>query len=229
MKHCTGRIALVTGGSRGIGNAIALKLATENFKVVIADITSPEKTHENITYYYCDLTKGKDIDKLHSDVLGEIGEPDLIVLNAGIGIHELLTEGDPEKWQYLININVMAALRCIRSFVPLLVKNKKGDVVFISSVAANKPYCYGGIYSASKTALDMIAETLRLETSPCIRVTIIRAGATATNFFSTSGNLPKDNGILHAEDIAEDVFYAINKPDGKQINMIITRPANQEF
>ena len=226
--------ALVTGGSNGIGLAIAQKLSRENFKVTIADIVDYKGTDKKIDFKYCDVSKAEQVNELFNHVLGKSGAPEILVLNAGQGIREKLTEGDPEKWQKVFDINVMGALRCIRAFLPQMMERKQGHVVIISSVAANQPHPYGGIYSASKTALEVIAETLRLETIPHINITVVSPGITDTNFFKNelSGNTSKEEmgmGSITPEEIAEDVYYAINKKRGTSINKIITRPIAQSF
>ena len=111
-------------------------------------------------------------------MLQNTGLPGTLTLNAGKGIHETLTEGDPDKWKSVLDLNVMGVLRYIRSFVPEMISQKQGKVIFMSSVAASKPYTYGAVYSASKAAVEMIAETLRLETLPHVAVTTINAGIT---------------------------------------------------
>ncbi|MCR5862034.1 SDR family oxidoreductase [Flavobacterium sp. J372] len=222
--------ALVTGGSSGIGKAIALKLAEEKYKVVNADVIEPAYTHCNIRYISCDVSKSSDVTNLFTSVKNDLGTLGILVLNAGKGNHELLAEGDPEKWQDVVNLNIMGTLRCIRAFVPQMLENKKGDVVIISSVSSGKAHTYGGVYSASKAAIDMISETLRIETEPHIRVTTVKPGTAATGFFKNSGR--KDyypDASLTAENIAEDVWYAINKPPGTSINTIVTRPTGQLF
>lgn len=227
-------IAIVTGGSSGIGKAISLKLAQEGITVIIADIVFPDHMHENIHFRLCNVTLGDEVDALYQWVQDNIGTPDILVLNAGRGIHEKLTEGDPEKWFYIFNLNVMGALRLVRSFVPKMVERESGKVIFISSVSASNPYTYGGIYSASKAALETVAETLRLETSPHINVSIIAAGITETEFFEhqISGSNSVESigmGSLACEDIADDVWYAINKNGEASINKIVTRPLGQTF
>ena len=126
----------------------------------------------------------------------------------------------------------MGVLRCIRAFVPPMQDMSKANVVFISSVAAKQPYNFGGVYGASKAAVEMIADTLRIETAPHIAITTIVSGITNTGFFkdrTDRDTLFKDTGSLNAEHIADDVFYTINQPPGKCINAIITRPSGQEF
>jgi len=226
-------MVLVTGGTGGIGFAIAKKFAGANFRVVNADVAEPQAEAEGVEYKKCDVSNGEDVDALFKWLNDKRQLPEVLVLNAGKGIHEQLTEGDPEKWLDILQLNVMGVLRCIRAFVPPMKERKKGHVVFISSVAATKAYAYGGIYSASKAAVEMIAETLRIETLPDIKVTIVAAGVTDTGFFDNqvSGHTTAEGigmGSLSAEDVAEDVFYAVTKQGGS-INKIITRPAGQDF
>jgi NADP-dependent 3-hydroxy acid dehydrogenase YdfG len=229
------RTALITGGCSGIGLAIAKKMANEGLLVIIADIKPPKETISgNIHYIQCDISSGSNVDSLYGQISNSFRLPDILVCNAGRGIHERLAEGDPEKWKIAFDVNVMGTLRCIRSFVPDMIKNKNGDVVFISSVSANQPYEYGGIYAATKSSLEVIAETLRIETLPDLRVTIIAPGTTKTGFFTNliSGYQSVDDMGFEAispNDIAESVWYAIDKPKGISINKIIVRPTGQIF
>lgn len=234
QKAALPKTALVTGGSSGIGLAIANKFSQNKIKVAVADIQEFPGDHENIFYKNCNVSGSGDVDKLYSWTVDTIGHPEILVINAGRGIREKLTEGDPEKWQEIINTNIMGALRCIRAFTPNMLEQNKGHVVIISSVAAGQPHPYGGIYSATKTALEVIADTLRLETVPHLSITTICPGITDTGFFSNqiAGNHSIEDlgmGAISPEEIAEDVFYAINKKNGTTINKIITRPIAQSF
>ena len=235
MKKSTySRIALVTGGSSGIGKAIAQKLSSEGIKVIVADVNEDPEMASKIEFRKCDISKGKDVDDLYSWTTENIGHPNYLILNAGQGIQEKLTEGDPEKWKNILDINILGALRCIRAFTPNMTSQKSGNVVFISSVSANQPHPYGGVYAASKTALEVIAETLRLETLPHINVTVVSPGIVDTAFYKhqVSGNNSVEEmgmGAISPEEIADDVWYALNKKKGTSINKIITRPTLQDF
>lgn len=226
-------VALVTGGAGGIGKAIAEKLAAADVDVVVADVVPPKNNVNNIIYRHCDVTRGTDVDALFAWMAQTTGLPDVMVLNAGKDMHEKLTEGDPEKWEYTLQLNVMGVLRSIRAFVPQMEQNKKGDVVFISSVAAGRAYEYGGVYSATKAAVEVIAETLRIETSPCIRVTVISAGITDTAFFNNRGNGSNAESIgmgsMEPDEIADDVIYALSRQRNTVVNRITVRPAKQDF
>lgn len=228
------KTALITGGSNGIGLAIARKFADNNIKVAIADVKNYTGENPEILYKECDVSNGVEIDELYNWTTKNLGHPEILVINAGRGIREKLTEGDPEKWQQIINTNIMGALRPIRAFLPHMIEKKRGSVVVISSVAAGNPHPYGGIYSATKSALEVIAETLRLETIPHINVTVISPGVTNTEFFQNQmagGHSIEelDMGMIAPEEIAEDVFYSISKKNGTSINKIITRPTAQSF
>lgn len=231
-KHAS-KIALVTGGSSGIGRAVVKKLADAGAQVVVADIQQNDLSLPAI-FRRCDVTNRNDISELFHWMLENVGTPDILILNAGRGIKEKLTEGDPEKWQQILDINLMGSLRFIRAFVPQMLQKKQGHVVFISSVSANQPHPYGGIYSASKTALEIIAETLRQETLPHIKVTVVSPGIVETDFFQNqlSGSTSIEEmgmGSIQAEEIAEDVLYALEKKNGTCINKITTRPVCQSF
>lgn len=228
------KTAIVTGGSSGIGKAVVKKLTKEGLKVVAADITKGTE-EEGVLYRNCDVTRGTDVDEMYAWYHENFSSPpEILVLNAGLGIQEKLTEGDPEKWQQVINTNLMGPLRVIRSFVPDMLKEKRGSIIFISSVSANQPHEYGGVYSASKTALEVVAETLRIETLPHLRIVVVSPGIVATSFFENqlSGRNSlegMDTGSLLPEEIAEDIWYALSKRAGSSINKIITRPTDQLF
>lgn len=233
-KHAFSKIALVTGGSSGIGKAIAGKLSNEGIKVIVADVADAKDRPSAIEFRHCDISKAEDIDLLYSWITENFGHPDYLILNAGVGIQEKLTEGDPEKWKKVLETNVLGTLRCIRAFTPQMMSQEHGNVVFISSVSANQAHPYGGIYAATKTALDVIAETLRLETLPHINVTVVSPGIVDTAFFKhqiSGGDTIEQMGMgaIDPREIAEDVWYALNKKKGTSINKIITRPTLQNF
>lgn len=225
---------LITGGSNGIGLATGKKLLESGYRVIIADKELPSFEAEQLFFKMIDLTNAAQVEELSSWIHSEFGSIDILILNAGQGIQEKLTEGDPEKWQKIIDLNLMGPLRCIRAFVPEMMNREGGDVIFISSVAANQPHPYGGIYSATKTALEVVAETLRLEVEAKLRITIVSPGITNTGFFSNqvSGFTSVeelDMGAIEPGEIADDILYALNKKKSTAINRIVTRPVKQEF
>ncbi|MDX5346668.1 MAG: SDR family NAD(P)-dependent oxidoreductase [Hymenobacteraceae bacterium] len=227
------RQALISGGSSGIGKAIAAQLSAKGAATAIADLTSAATT-PNDNFYNCNITNPTDIDSLFQQLQQKNQLPDTLICCAGRGIHEKLTEGDPAKWQQVLELNIMGALRLIRAFVPQMLERGFGDVVLVSSVAAGKAFEYGGVYAASKAALETIAETLRLEVLPQVRVFTIAPGVTDTRFFENeiSGYKTVENmglGALSADEVAEAVVYALSRPRHVAWNHLTLRPAHQPF
>ncbi|AHM58357.1 short chain dehydrogenase [Flammeovirgaceae bacterium 311] len=236
MGSISHKIALISGGAGGIGRAIANLLAKDGVNTVIADLREPLEKDQHLYYHKTDISDAAAINSLYSYVQEQHGNPDLIVCNAGMGIKERLAEGDPEKWQQVFNLNVMGHLRTIRAFLPqMLQKNYTTDVVFISSVAARKPHEWGGIYAASKAAVQSLAETLRLEVQPKVRVSTVLPGVVDTDFFAhtmggdTASAESFGWGSLSAGEVAEAVYYIISRPPGVAVNEITLRPAAQAF
>src|SRR5690606_21152592 len=122
----------------------------------------------------CALTNTqKEHVKQLSEMVQSKGNLQLLVLNAGRGIHEKIREGDPEKWIEIINLNLIGTLRVLRALLPFMTS---GNILFVSSISSSHPYPYGGVYAATKSALDTLAETLRQEELPDIAVSVINAG-----------------------------------------------------
>lgn len=232
------RVAVVSGGSSGIGHAIVQKFINHDIIVVNADVRQVEsRTSFNsgrYLYQKTDISSVEDNQQLHSYVHSKTDCPSILICNAGVGIHEKLSEGDPEKWLRVINVNLVGTLRILRTFLPDLLKHKQSDIIFISSVAANNPYEYGGIYSATKAALDSIATTLRLELKEKGRVTVISPGVVDTSFFNSmvSGSLDIASigyGSLSPDEVAEAALYALTRPSSQVVNNITLRPVKQHF
>ena len=227
-----GRKAIITGGSSGIGKSITRKLSASGYTTVVADVQAPAPESKQSHFFPVDLTHPDEIDTFHRKVMDAVGVPDVLVLNAGQGIHEKLTEGDPNLWEQVFRLNVFSTLRLVRAFAPAMLGQGRGDIIFMSSVSSQKAFPYGGIYGASKAALDMIAETLRLEVQPMIRVTTLHPGVVNSDFFSNiihGAQTPESIGwgAVSPDQIADAVLFAIHQPAGVAVNDIVIRPAAQ--
>lgn len=223
------KIAVVTGAASGIGKAIADKLSANSYAVVSADIH--QSGSDRIDEVQCDVTSGDDIDKLYRYVKDRYGIPDVLISNAGQGIHEKLSEGDPEKWKTVLDVNVVGALRLIRAFLPEMIGRKSGDIVFISSTAALRAYEYGAVYAASKAALNMIADTLRLEAKD-LRISVVAPGVVDTPFFEhmiSSNHTVEDIGLgsISPQQVADVVLNLVTMPQDTAISRVVITPKNQ--
>src|SRR5690606_41206735 len=106
-------LAIITGGSSGIGNAICKRLLEDGYHVINADINPPRQEQPaNYRHIKCDVTRRQDVNEL-SNLVQDNGVPEILILNAGRGIHEKLREGDPEKWIDIINLNICVTLRVL--------------------------------------------------------------------------------------------------------------------
>lgn len=234
-KNVRGRIALVSGGGSGIGLATAKKLAGAGIKTIAADIQFPSSFPDSIIGIECNIANSKEVSDLFEKIKNQTGLPNILVCNAGRGIHEKLTEGDPEKWKEVLDLNIMGALRLIRAFVPFMTEEKQGDVIFTSSVSAQRAYEYGGIYAASKCALEKVAETLRLEVqNDNVRITTVAPGVVDTGFFKNSISATHTAedigwGAVSPEEIAEMIFFALSQKQGTSLNYLTVRPTVQPF
>lgn len=229
-----GQTALVTGGASGIGRATAEHLAAGGARVLVADVRPLAETGSGITSLCVDVGDPEAIEALRHDIESRWGPLDVLISNAGRGVHERLAEGDPAKWAEAFETNVMGAVRMVRAFVPGMLEQGDGDIVFVSSVAARQAYEWGGIYSASKAALEQIAETLRLEVQPTLRVATVVPGVVDTQFFDHSVGAAPDPesigwGALSPSDIAEVVVFALSREDDVAVNRVVVRPSDQPF
>jgi NAD(P)-dependent dehydrogenase (short-subunit alcohol dehydrogenase family) len=210
-----GQVALVTGGSRGIGKAIAAKLARLGASVSVCgrDPQALQATAEQlralpvkVLAQAADVTKAADIAALVHATETQLGPITLLVNNAGIGnpgfgpVNEK-SEGD---WDRVLDTNLKSAFLVSRTVAPLMIQRRRGDIINISSLAGKTTFAGGALYCASKWGLQgltgCMAEDLR---QYGIRVSVICPGSVATEF---SGRGPKDpSKVLTADDVAHAV------------------------
>jgi len=190
-KRFSGRLSLVTGATSGIGRAVALALAAEGAHVIAMGRKKRglEALDDEIkalggaaTLVPLDLRKGDGIDELGGVIYQRWKKLDILVANAGIlGPLSPLAHVQPKQWQDVIDINLTANFRLIRSMDALLRASDAGRAVFISSSAAQSSRAYWGPYAASKAALETLALTYAAETRQSqIKVNVINPGATRT-------------------------------------------------
>ena len=190
-KPFAGRIALVTGASRGIGRAVSLALAEAGAHVVLVARTTGalEDVDDEVrarggqaTLVRLDLRKGEQVDALGPSLYQRFGKLDILVANAGIlGPLSPLTHVPEDKWADVMNINLTANWRLIRTLDPLLQRSDAGRAVFVSSGAATAKNAYWGPYAVSKAGLEALVKTYAHEVaSTAVRVNLINPGPIRT-------------------------------------------------
>ena len=231
-----GTVAIVTGGSRGIGLAIAAKLAEMGCEVVITARKRDEleKATQSIRNsggkcdgIACDVSSLSDVQQLANKLSAQRKKLRIVVNNAGIGgFSSPLHETDPETWDKIINTNLRGVYYMIRSFAPVLIANGGGDFVNISSLAGKNALPNGATYSASKWGLNglsySVAEELRGHN---IRVTVVCPGSVNTDLSPHTGkNLSK---MLQAADVAHVVAMVVTQAPQSFASEILLRPTQK--
>ena len=236
-------IALITGGSSGIGAATARRLAAEGFHVIIAarrtDRLEALAKEIGATAVTADVTDPADVATLVSTVDSLGGELTLLVNNAG-GARgsEDIAAAKIADWQWMYEVNVLGTVRVTQALLPALERSGAGTVVVLSSTAGLIVYEGGGGYAAAKHAQTAVAETLRLELNGRpIRVVEVDPGMVRTEEFALNrfdGDAAKAAKIyegvpepLTAEDIADCIAWCATRPHHVNIDRLVVRPLAQ--
>ena len=198
-----GQVAVVTGGSVGIGLAVAKGLAAEGVNLVLCARNEERVVQEanlistkfgvNTLGIAADVTKAEDIERLVAQTKAEFDGVDILINNAGTGSNEKIMDAPDEKWQYYWDLHVMAALRLSRGLVPLMRSRGGGVIINNASICAKQPLDYEPIYNVTKAALMMFSKNLSEEViSNGIRVNCINPGLILTpDWIKTAKQLTK--------------------------------------
>lgn len=222
LKRLEGRIALVTGASRGIGNAIARRYAAEGAHVIaVARKTRDlEQLDDDInalggtaTLVPMDLAKWEQVDGLAAPLAERFGKLDILVGNAAIlGTLTPVPQIEPKEWDQAFRINVHANWRLIRALDPLLRASDAGRAMFVTSGITRMSAPYWGVYAATKAALEKIVETWAVEMqNTSVRVNVINPGPTRTRM-RASAFPGEDATSLPAPDDIMEAFVAAASP-----------------
>jgi NAD(P)-dependent dehydrogenase (short-subunit alcohol dehydrogenase family) len=232
MSH--GRVALVTGGTRGIGAAIARRLARDGFATFISG--TREQTLEeafarfseeglSIRGFAADARREEDQKRLVESVSAEAGRLDVLVNNAGIGNFAPVDKLSPDDFRAVIETNLLGAYYAVYYAAPLMKKTGGGFIVNIASLAAVNPFAGGSAYNASKFGLLGFSEAAMLDLRhDGIRMAAVLPGSVATEFGHSHGNR-EHSWMLQAVDVAEAVADLVRFPDRAIPSRIDLRPS----
>jgi 3-oxoacyl-[acyl-carrier protein] reductase len=236
FRPLSGQVAVVTGASRGMGAAIARRLATMG-ATLIASARNPEalsQTAQSIREnggeceaVPCDVTNLAQVEALGRAVEKKYGRADILVNNAGLGnFQRKLHELPPDEWDLIFNTNLRGPFYLMRTFVPLMIRGNSGHIINISSLAGKNALPNGAAYAASKWGLNglsaSVAEELRAYN---IRVSVISPGSTATEFGDHSAK--NESKMLTPGDIAHAVAMIVTQSPQSFVSEISIRPTQK--
>lgn len=212
------KVALVTGGGRGIGKAIALAYAREGAKVVICARTGKEieqtskeirSTQAESAGWPCDVSLEEPVRNLVANVLRQFGQIDVLVNNAGVMTRPApITELEVRKWDYTMAVNLRGAFLVTQAVLPSMMKRKSGSIINLSSTIGRGAYANFAAYAASKWGLEGFTQTLAMEAKLYgIRANSVEPGVVATKLTGYSGSQPES-----VTDVF--VFLASNESEG---------------
>ena len=243
----TGKVAIVTGASSGIGEATALALSKAGAKVAIGARRTDrleklkqtiEKNGGEAFMQKLDVTKKAECDSFVDAVVKKWGTVDILVNNAGLMPLSFFKNLKVSEWDQMIDVNIKGVLYCTGAVIPHLVAKKSGHIVNLSSVAGRIVFPAGSVYCATKHAVAAFSEGLRQEFSVRygIRVTSIEPGVVATELNDTITDESLKGFVeaaakmvaLQAQDIANAIVFAVDSPQHMNVNEILIRPTTQE-
>ncbi len=250
-KPLEGTVTLVTGASSGIGEATALALAEDGAAVALVARRRDrlEALAERIgvstktIVVEADITDRAQAQDAVARTVAELGRLDTLVNNAGVMLLGPIVDAPVDEWERMVHLNLLGLLYCTHAALPHLLSAAESeprsvaDIVNVSSTAGRVARLNSGVYNATKHGVGAFSESLRQEvTARHVRVTLIEPGATATELAFQNrpeileGMAQTFGGIeiMHPEDIAEAIRYAVTQPRRVAVNEILVRPTEQE-
>jgi NADP-dependent 3-hydroxy acid dehydrogenase YdfG len=240
-----GKVVVITGASSGLGEATVRKLAAEGARLVIGarrldrlQALAAELGLGDAAAVQTDVSHFDQVKHLVDHAVATHGRIDMILNNAGLMPHSLLERGKVEDWDRMIDVNLKGTLYGIGAALPHMTKQKSGHIINVSSVAGHKVRQTSAVYAATKTAVRVISEGLRMEMVPHnVRVTVISPGAVESELADsiTEPDVKKnidafyEANAIPASTFANMVAFAMSQPDDVDINEILFRPTSQEL
>ncbi|HSA77685.1 MAG TPA: SDR family oxidoreductase, partial [Nitrospirota bacterium] len=187
-----GKVALVTGGTRGMGRVMALTLAGAGAEVAVCSrhLSEAEQTAQEIREIgrrtlaiEADISQASDIFRMTAAIVSELGSLDILINNAAVNVRKGLLETSEEEWDSVHNTNLKGYFLCSKTAAQVMIPRRHGTIINVASVGAKKPYATTGAYTIAKAGVAMLTRVLAVELLPHnIRVNGIGPGPVRTQF-----------------------------------------------
>lgn len=233
MSAAAGKVAVVTGGNRGIGRGVAEALAGAGYTVAISAREQASATQaaaeigRGTRGYACDVRRHEQVSALFAAVERDLGGVDVLVNNAGVGLFGAIADMSLDDWHAVIETNVNGVFYCTREAIPRMSKRGGGYIFNVSSLAGRNAFPGAGAYCASKHAVNGFSEVLFQEVRDHgIRVTYLMPGSVATDF--GRGAAAKQDWALQPEDVGEMVVDLLRTNPRAMHSRVEMRPARPQ-
>jgi len=228
-----GKIAVVTGASRGIGLAVADELRAAGAHVVRLARSLSDGSGERETTVRCDVTRPDEVDRALQRVIAEVGVPDIVVNSAGVFYIKPLAETTPAEFTETISVNLTGPFLVVRALLPRLVQRGSGHVVTIGSSSDHIAYAGNSAYAASKYGIRGMHEVMAVEVANTgVRTTLVSPGAVDTDMWNaidpdSKTGFRKRKDMMRPEDVAEAVLFAVTRDARMTVTEIRLAPTRR--
>jgi len=228
-----GKVALVTGASRGIGLAVADELRAAGAHVVRLARSLADGSGERETTLHCDVTLPSDVDRALGRAVDELGVPDIVVTSTGVFYVKPLGETTAAEFTETIGANLIGAFLVARALVPRMVQRGSGHLVTIGSSSDHIAYAGNSAYAASKYAVRGMHEVIAVEVAETgVRTTLVSPGAVDTDIWNaidpdSKPGFRKRKHMMRPEDVAEAVLFAVTREARMTVTEIRLAPTRR--
>lgn len=231
MNGLSGRVALVTGASGGIGAAVARSLAEQGVGLGLASRSGGDLGIDGSIAAPCDVRDRAAVGAFVEQTVARFGRLDIVIANAGVGAYGPFLELDPGSLEEMLDTNVKGTIYTIRAALPHLLESDRADIVTVASEAGRRGLPFEAVYSASKFAQVGFTRALDHELRPQgVRCTNVCPGGVATGFAMGRGrtpDMPELAGMMSADDVAEAVLFVLTRPRNHRILEMAFRPMTE--
>jgi 3-oxoacyl-[acyl-carrier protein] reductase len=231
MQRLDGKVALVTGASRGIGAAVARALTENGVHLGLASRSGDDLGMADVVAQPADVRDPDAMAAIAAATAERFGGIDILVVNAGVGAYGPFLDLAPEHLEEMIDINVKGAIYSVRAALPYLLRSEAPDLVTVASEAGRRGLPYEAVYCASKFAQVGLTAALDHELrEQGVRCTNVCPGGVATDFAMGRGrtpDMPALAGMMEPENVAEAVLFALTRPRNHRILEIAFRPVTE--
>jgi len=228
MTSLEGKVALVTGASRGIGAAVAHSLAAEGVRLALASRSGDDLGLDGAVARRCDVRRPDDLEALVAETVERFGGIDILVANAGVGAYGPFLDLPGDQLEEMIDVNVKGTLYAVRATLPHLLKSGAADIVTLASEAGRRGLPLEAVYCSSKFAQVGFTRALDHELrEQGVRCSNVCPGGVATDFAMDRGrtpDMPALAGMMTPENVAEVVLFVITRPRNHRILETAFRP-----